>query len=252
MIMERLNNKTAIVTGAAGGIGKAIAVLFAREGAAVMATDINEEMLEAWVSDANKEGLKITYQQHDVTHETDWEKVISRTVLVFGKIDILVNNAGIYPGYTDCEHTSHELWDKIIATNLTGPFLGCKACIPHMRKNGGGAIINIASIAGLAGGNGTAYSASKGGLRMLGKDIAVTLAGDNIRVNTICPGGVLTPMTEKMLSQPGMDVAIKNMSPQGRIGDPAEIALGALFLASDEASYVTGTDLVIDGGAVAR
>jgi NAD(P)-dependent dehydrogenase (short-subunit alcohol dehydrogenase family) len=250
--MNRLINKTAIITGAAGGMGKATALLFAKEGASVMATDIQEEKLNAWAEQAVNEGHPVAYMKLDVTSEADWNKVIAATLTRFGKIDILVNNAGIFPGFEDGENTSLELWDKVIAINLTGPFLGCKACIPHIRNAGGGAIVNIASIAGLAGGNGTAYSASKGGLRLLGKDLAVTHAKDNIRVNTICPGGVLTPMTENLVKNPEMEEMIKAMSPQGRMADAEEIATGVLFLASDEASFVTGTDLVIDGGAVAR
>lgn len=250
--MERLKNKVAIVTGAAGGIGAATAKLFAQEGAKVMATDIQKEVLMAWVREANKEGLPVDYIKHDVTSEEDWKKVTQKTLTAYGRIDILVNNAGVFPGFTDCEQTAKELWDKIIAINLTGPFLGCKACIPHMRKTGGGSIVNIASIAGLVGGNGMAYTSSKGGLRLLTKDLAVTLAKDKIRVNTICPGAVLTPMTKDLLAQPAMDEMIKNMSPQGRVADAIEIAWGALYLASDESSFVTGIDLVIDGGAVAR
>lgn len=250
--MNRLSNKTAIITGAAGGMGAAEAKLFAQEGARVMATDIQEEKLKTWVEQAAKEGLSIAWMKQDVTSEADWANVIDKTMSLFGGIDILVNNAGIFPGFTDGEHTSKELWDKVIAINLTGPFLGCKACIPCMRKAGGGAIVNIASIAGVVGGNGTAYTASKGGLRLMSKDLAVTFAKDKIRVNTICPGGVLTPMTENLLAQEGMDEMIKNMSPQGRIGDAIDIAWGALYLASVESSFVTGTDLVIDGGAVAR
>lgn len=250
--MERLKNKVAIITGAAGGMGAAEAKLFAAEGALVMATDIQEEKLAAWVNEAKKEGLKIEYMKLDVTDENNWENIVNKTITLYGRIDILVNNAGVFPGFTDCEQTSKELWDKVIAINLTGAFLGCKACIPHMRKNGGGSIVNIASIAGLVGGNGVAYSSSKGGLRLLSKDLAVTLAKDKIRVNTICPGAVLTPMTEVLLSQPGMDELIKNTSPQGRVADAVEIAWGALYLASDESSFVTGTDITIDGGAVAR
>ncbi|UEG50793.1 glucose 1-dehydrogenase [Ferruginibacter lapsinanis] len=250
--MERLRNKIAIVTGAAGGMGAAEAHLFAQHGARVIATDIQCAKLKAWVTEAKKDGLLIEDIKHDVTSEADWNKVVDMTLAIYGRIDILINNAGIFPGFFDCEQTSKELWDKVIAINLTGPFLGCKACIPQMKKTGGGSIVNIGSIAGLVGGNGVAYSASKGGLSLLTKDLAVTFAKDKIRVNNICPGGVLTPMTEDLLKQPGMEEMIKNLSPQGRVADPIEIAWGALFLASDESSFLTGADIPIDGGAVAR
>ena len=250
--MKRLQDKVVLITGAAGGMGATEAKLFAQEGAKVMATDFNLNLLETWVLKAQKEGLNIAYAELDVSNQDDWEKVAKKTIDLFGKIDILVNNAGIYPGYVNCESTTIQLWNKVIATNLTGPFLGCKTVIPYLRKNGGGSIVNIASIAGVVGGNGTAYSSSKGGLCLLSKDLAVELAKDKIRVNTICPGGVLTPMTNDLLNTPEMAEMIKNMSPQGRIADPMEIALGALYLASDESSFVTGAELVIDGGSVAR
>lgn len=250
--MKRLQDKVVLITGAAGGMGATEAKLFAQEGAKVMATDFNLDLLETWVLKAQKEGLNIAYAELDVSNQDDWEKVAKKTIDLFGKIDILVNNAGIYPGYVNCESTTIQLWNKVIATNLTGPFLGCKTVIPYLRKNGGGSIVNIASIAGVVGGNGTAYSSSKGGLCLLSKDLAVELAKDKIRVNTICPGGVLTPMTNDLLNTPEMAEMIKNMSPQGRIADPMEIALGALYLASDESSFVTGAELVIDGGSVAR
>ncbi len=250
--MLRLKNKVAIVTGAAGGIGAAIAKLFADEGAKVLATDIQEEKLKAWVDIAKSDGLLIDYIKHNVTSETDWKKVADHAISLYGKINILVNNAGIYPGAMDCENTSIDLWGKVLSINLTGPFIGCKTAIPFIRNAGGGSIVNIASIAGLVGGNGIAYSASKGGLVLLSKDLAMNLAKDKIRVNSICPGGVLTPMTETIMKSPGMEDVIKNMTPMGRIGDSLEIALGALYLASDESSFTTGTELVIDGGAVAR
>lgn len=250
--MERLKNKITIITGAAGGMGAAEAKLFAQEGAKVIATDIQEDKLKLWVELAKKEGLSINYIKHNVTSQSDWQKVVDLALSLYGRIDVLVNNAGIYPGFVDIENTSIDLWGKVIAINLTGPFLGCKACIPHMRNAGGGSIVNIASIAGLVGGNGTAYSSSKGGLRLLTKDLAVTLAKDKIRVNAICPGGVLTPMTEEMVSSPEMKEMIANTSPQGRMADAMEIAWGALYLASDESSFMTGADMAIDGGAVAR
>jgi NAD(P)-dependent dehydrogenase (short-subunit alcohol dehydrogenase family) len=250
--MGRLQNKVVIITGAAGGMGAAEAKLFAEEGAKVIATDIQIDTLNAWVEEAKKSGLIIDAIKHNVTDEADWNKVVQFALDLYGRIDVLVNNAGVYPGFVDCENTSIELWGKVISINLTGPFLGCKICIPHLRKAGGGSIINIASIAGIVGGNGSAYSASKGGLRLLSKDLAVTLAKDHIRVNTICPGGVATPMTDALLTTPGMSDMIKSMSPQGRMAEAIEIANGALFLASDESSFVTGMDLTMDGGAVAK
>ena len=250
--MKRLSDKVAIITGAAGGMGAAEAKLFAKEGAKVLATDSNEDKLKSWVIDAKAEGLAIDYMKHNVTSESDWAKVADKAMELYGKIDILVNNAGIYPGYVDCENTPIELWGNVLSINLTGPFIGCKTCIPYLRMSGGGSIINVASIAGVVGGNGAAYSSSKGGLVLFSKDLAVTLAKDKIRVNTICPGGVLTPMTESLMKTQGMEEMIKQMSPQGRMADPMEIATGALFLASDESSFMTGTDLVMDGGSVAR
>jgi cyclopentanol dehydrogenase len=250
--MNRLNNKVAIVTGAAGGMGAAEAKLFAQEGAEVMATDIQEEKLKVWVEAAQKMGLNIVWMKHDVTSESDWELVAAKTKELFGRIDILVNNAGIYPAGLTLDTTTKEMWDKVLAINLTGPFLGCKTVVPYMRNLGGGSIVNIASIAGFVGGNGTAYSASKGGLHMLTKDLAVVLANDKIRVNGISPGGVLTPMTEPMMQSEEVKASIKASSPQGRMADAIEIAYGALFLASDEASFATGTELVLDGGMIAR
>jgi len=250
--MGRLQNKVVIITGAAAGMGEAEALLFAEEGAKVIATDIQFELLNHWVEQAKKTGLMIDAIKHNVTSESDWEEVVQMAMNLYGRIDVLVNNAGVYPGFVDCEKTSLEIWGRVISINLTGPFLGCKICIPYLRKTGGGSIINIASIAGLVGGNGSAYSASKGGLRLFSMDLAVSLAKDHIRVNTICPGGVVTPMTAELLNLPGMIETIKNMSPQGRMADPIEIAYGALFLASDESSFVTGLDLTMDGGSVAK
>lgn len=250
--MGRLKEKVIIITGAASGMGKAMAILFAKEGASVMATDIQTDKLKEWVDKIQADGLKIKYATHDVTNEEHWKEVVHQTLESFSKIDGLVNNAGIYPGYIDIENTTNDLWQKILNINLTGPFLGCRTVIPLLRKNNNGVILNIASIAGLVGGNGAAYSASKAGLLLLTKDMAVTLAKDNIRVNAIAPGGVLTPMTEQLISIPEMKDIIKTMSPQGRMATAEEIATGALFLMSDESSFVTGETLVMDGGAVSR
>ena len=132
--MNRLKNKVAVVTGAAGGMGESIAKLFASEGARVMASDVQAEKLSTWVQKAKADGLNIDFAVHDVSNEKDWKQVAEKTFAVFGKIDILVNNAGIFPGFADCEQTSKELWDKVIAVNLTGPFIGCHTCIPYMKK----------------------------------------------------------------------------------------------------------------------
>ncbi len=250
--MNQLENKVAIVTGAAGGMGEAIARLFAAEGAKVMATDIQEEKLTAWVATAKKEGCAIDCMTHDVSDPNQWQDIVEKTIERFGRLDILVNNAGIYPPGATTETTSLGDWERIMAINVTGPFIGTKTCLPHMKVAGGGSVVNISSIAGLVGGNGPAYSASKGALRLLTKDQAVELAKDNIRVNSIHPGGVLTPMTEFLISSPSSAETLHNMCPLGRIGNVMEIAYGALYLASDQASYTTGAELVIDGGLVAR
>jgi cyclopentanol dehydrogenase len=250
--MKKLQNKVAIVTGAAGGIGKAIAILFATEGAKVLATDMQEEKLKAWVKIEIIGGRDIEYMVHDVTQRSSWETVVDKAFSLYGGIDILINDAGVYiPGLT-MDNTPDETWNKVLSINLTGPFIGTQLCIPHMRISGGGAIVNISSIAGLVGGNGAAYSASKAGVTLLTKDNAVELAKDNIRVNSIHPGGVLTPMTDFIKTMEGGDELMKNMCPMARIGTPEEIARGALFLASEDASYITGAELVIDGGMTAR
>lgn len=250
--MNRLVDKTAIVTGAADGIGKAIATLFAEEGAKVIATDVKAEVLREWVATAQSNGLSVMAVAHDVTVPEDWDVVIEKTIAEYGRLDILVNNAGIYPPGADTEHTDTQLWQKVMEVNLTGPFTGIKLCLPHLKKSKAAAIVNISSIAGIVGGNGAAYTASKGALRMLTKDQAVEFAPYNIRVNSIHPGGVSTPMTSFMDNIPGADELVKNMCPMSRMGLPIEIANGALFLASDEASYITGAELVIDGGMTAR
>lgn len=245
-------NKVAIVTGAAGGMGAAEAKLFAEEGAKVMATDVQEEKLKLWAEKEKANGLSIEWIGHDVTSESDWQKVIDKTVSLFGGIDILVNNAGVYPAGATMVNTTKEQWDSILAINLTGPFLGSKLCIPYMQQRKGGSIVNISSIAGIVGGNGPAYTASKGALRLLTKDMSVEFAKDNIRVNSIHPGGVLTPMTEALMSMPQAQEMMKSMCPLGRIGLPMEVAYGALYLASNESTYTTGAELIIDGGLTAR
>lgn len=250
--MNRLNNKSVIITGAAGGMGKSEALLFAREGAKVLATDRNFELLDEWVKNARAEGLHIEAARHDVTSQDDWKRVVGHCEKSFMKIDVLINNAGVYPMGKTTENTTEAEWRSLLDINLTGPFLGCKAVLPYMQKAGGGSIVNVASIAGVVGGNGPAYSSSKGGLRLLTKDMAVEFAKYKIRVNALLPGGVLTPMTEGAMKMPGMDALIKTINPQGRMADPIELAYGALFLASDESSFMTGADLVIDGGMVAK
>lgn len=252
--MNRLNNKVAIVTGGAGGMGESIARLFAEEGARVLATDIQFEKMNAWVQEARKHKLLIECIRHDVNSESDWQKVVEKTLELYGKIDILVNNAGVYQPMETTEATSLERWNRIIAINATSAFLGAKAALPHLKKSGKGAIVNVSSIAGMVGGNGAAYSASKAAMRLLTKDQAVEFASFNIRVNSIHPGGMLTPMTEHILPADPLErsAMMKAMCPLGRIGEAVEIAYGALFLASDEASYVTGSELVIDGGMIAR
>jgi NAD(P)-dependent dehydrogenase (short-subunit alcohol dehydrogenase family) len=248
MIMKKLEGKSAIITGAAGGIGKAAALLFAEEGASVLATDIQIDILEGWSKD---ESPAIVGLRQDVASASDWNKVVETAVLLFGKIDILVNNAGIFHAGSNTENCSTEEWHRFLETNLSGPFLGVKAALPFLKLQGG-SIVNVASIAAMVGGNGPAYSASKGGLRMLTRDMAIEFAPFNIRVNGLYPGGVLTPMTENILSGPEGKAMIEASCPMRRLASPEEMAKAILFLASEDSSFATGSELVIDGGLTAR
>lgn len=256
--MPRVANKVAIVTGAAMGIGKACAELLASEGAAVAITD-RETAAGKAVNDALlKDGRRSIFVEHDVSREDHWERVVVDVLKAFGKIDILVNNAGV-GWFGDVEHTTLDEWHGLLRVNLDGVFLGIKHAIPPMRASGGGSIINISSIEGLIGDPQlAAYNASKGGVRLLSKSAALYCARErtNIRVNSIHPGYILTPMVEHALaSSPdpeGMRRALEGLHPVGHFGQPIDVAYGVLYLASDESSFATGSELVIDGGYTAQ
>ncbi|UBI74008.1 SDR family NAD(P)-dependent oxidoreductase [Ensifer canadensis] len=238
----RLKDKVCIVTGGARGIGRATVELFAKEGAKVHACDISfrEEF----------QGSGIQKHKLDVTDFANWEQVVKDVLAIDGRIDVLFNNAGTVHSYDGIAEISIEDWNKVIAINQTGPFYGMKTVIPHMRALGGGSIINTSSIWGIAGAAGvSAYTASKAAVRHMSKNAALTYVGDNIRVNSIHPGIIGTPMIEAQ--DAGITQSIVDITPMKRLGRPEEIAFGALFLASDESSYMTGAELVIDGGYTA-
>lgn len=245
--MKRLENKIALITGAAKGMGAEEAKLFAQEGASLIITDIDLEGLNKVEKELSRTGVKVISIKHDVSSESDWIMVAKEAKKAFGKVDILVNNAGIL-GSEGVEATTLGQWNTVIAVNQTGTWLGMKHIIPLMRKAGKGSIVNIASIYALIGsGNSAAYQASKGAVRILSKTAAVEYAAENIRVNTIFPGAIATPMVAEGLSEEDLQMLLTAV-PMQRIGKPCEVAYGALFLASDESSYVTGAELVIDGG----
>ena len=249
--MGRLDGKVAIISGGARGQGEVEAKLFAKEGAKVVFGDILDEegrQVEAAIRQA---GGEATYVHLDVTQQADWQEAVQTAVSTYGKLDILVNNAGILRR-DGIEETTKELWDTILAVNATGVFLGTKYAIPEMRKAGGGSIVNISSISGMIALGGPAYNASKGAVRVFTKVTAVHHADDNIRCNSIHPGPVRTPMTESTYSDPDMLAQRLQSMPLGRIGTSEDIAYGVLYLASDEAAYMTGSELVIDGGYTAQ
>ena len=249
---QRVDGKVAVVTGGAGGIGAATARLLAREGAAVVIGDLLEEQgraVEAQIADAGGHALFVPM---DVTSENDWRRAIQAAVAAYGKLDILVNNAGI-SGRNTVEETSVELWDRVMAVNAKGVFLGTKLAIPEMRKAGGGSIINVSSIWGLVGSDSsTAYHSAKGAVRIFTKAAAVQYAKEGIRVNSVHPGFVDSPMTIGYHALPGVRETRVAATPLGRMGTPEDIASGILYLASDESSFVTGSELVIDGGMTAQ
>jgi len=261
--MNRVANKVVIITGASLGLGAASARMLAKEGAAVVLADIKDEEGEALRKDIEATGAKALYVHHDVASEESWQSLLECTVTRFGRVDVLVNNAGVAASAAPEEQTL-EQWRWLMSINLDGVFLGTKHAILAMKSyppKDGGSIINLSSIEGLVGDPQLgAYNASKGGVRLYTKSVALycARAGLNIRANSIHPGYIWTPMVENYLrSQGGGDIAtgrrqIAAMHPVGHIGEPDDIAYGVVYLASNESRFITGAELVIDGGYTAQ
>jgi NAD(P)-dependent dehydrogenase (short-subunit alcohol dehydrogenase family) len=251
----QLSGKTAVITGGAGGIGRATAILFAREGAAISLVDLNEEAAQAVAREICGTGGCAIFERADVTRAADCRRVVERTVREFGDIQILFNNAGMIRRANVVETTEAE-WDAVMAVNVNSVFFMCREVIPRMARGPGGSIINTASGWGLAGGaRAAAYCASKGAVVVMTKAMAIDHGPQNIRVNCICPGDTDTAMLRSEARQLGeaedrflLESANR---PLGRVGRPEEIAHAALYLASDASSFVTGTALVVDGGGLA-
>ena len=244
--MGRLENKVTIITGGASGMGASMAQLFANEGAIVIAADINEDNLAKISELENVEGMKL-----DVSSDENWAEVTKAIVEKYGRIDILINNAGISSQKLPQDLTDQD-WALMHKINSFGPFLGIKHASKYMKEAGKGAIVNTSSYTALIGSGMNAYSASKGSLRAIARAAAAELGKFNIRVNTVFPGVIETPMTANIGQyKEAMDMLIR-ATPMGRLGQPEEVANAILFLASDEASYITGGELVIDGGYSAQ
>ena len=250
--MARLENKVALISGGSRGMGAAEARIFAVEGAKVVIGDVLEEEGRITEAQIYESGGECLFLALDVTDEANWQHAVAATVGRFGKLDVLVNNAGI-SGRPTVMETTGELWDRVMDINAKGVFLGTKAAIPEMRKVGGGSIINISSIWGMVGSATSAsYHASKGAVRLLTKSTAIQYANEGIRANSIHPGPIATPMTENIRADSQWNQRMLDGVPLGRWAEPEDVAYGALFLASDESSFMTGSELVIDGGWTAQ
>jgi NAD(P)-dependent dehydrogenase (short-subunit alcohol dehydrogenase family) len=253
--LDRVKGKVAIVTGAANGIGEATARLLAREGAKVAIVDIDDENGRRVAKDIQREGYVADFWHMDVSHAKEVETVFGDIVNNFGLVNILVNNAGIAGGRGAPTAVPEEELDRVMATNLKGPFFCNKYAVPYMSKAGGGSIVNVASCYGIIGCDTPSYDASKGALRAMTKSDSIVLRKHNIRVNSVHPGNIWTPLFEKIVDKigGGAENTARLLSvpvPLARMGKPEEVAYGILFLASDEASYVTSAELLIDGGMV--
>ncbi|WP_158894150.1 SDR family NAD(P)-dependent oxidoreductase [Amycolatopsis anabasis] len=248
----RLMGKVALITGATGGIGQATAELFAREEARLVVTDIAQDTVEELAARLAAKGAEVLAVRLDVSSPENWSAAIELTRRRFGHLDVLVNIAGIvdWPGIED---TTHDSWDRVIAINQTGTWLGMKTAMPLLRASGNASVINTSSVLGLVGsGAAAAYQATKGAVRLLTKTAAVEYATRRVRINSVHPGVIATPMIQDLLDEQGDQQPDIARTPMRRAGSPAEIAPTMLFLASDESSFVTGTELIVDGGLTAH
>ena len=249
----RVAGKVALISGGSGGIGAASAKLLAREGAAVVIADILVDQGKATEAQIAEAGRRVQFVHLNVTSEESWRWAVKNAIDNFGRLDVVVNSAGVVHR-AGVEETTVEDWDRVMDVNVKGVFLGTRAAISDLRKAGGGSIINISSINGLVGSanSGSSYHASKGAVRIFSKSAAIQYAKDKIRVNSVHPGYVDSPMTQAYHSVPEVRQERIGKTPIGRIGTPEDIASGILYLASDESSFVTGSELVIDGGMTAQ
>lgn len=248
----RVAGKVALVSGGARGIGAATAQLLAQEGAAVVLGDVLETEGRQTAAGIVAAGGRATFMPLDVVSAASWRQVLAATVAAYGQLDVLVNNAGV-SGRAAVAETDGETWDRVLEINGKGVFLGTKLAIPELRKAGGGSIINISSIYGMVGSEtSAAYHASKGAVRIFTKAAAIQYAADGIRVNSVHPGFVDSPMTAASHALPEVHNLRLSRTPLGRMGTPEDIAAGILYLASDESAFVTGSELVIDGGMTAQ
>ena len=255
----RLEEKVALITGGGSGIGRASALLFAKEGARIVVSDLNESAAvetSRYIEDAGGEATSV---QGDVSRGPDAERMVKATVNAYGRLDVLVNSAGISARNAMPEGVSpEEIWDRVMDVNLKGTYLMCWYAVPEMERSGGGSIVNLASIMGLVGysagmgGGFNPYVPSKGGVVQFTKNLAIDYARKGIRVNCICPGYIDTNLTRGLITDPDTLRRLEQLHPLGRLGTADEIAYAALFLASQESSFVTGTPLIVDGGYTAQ
>lgn len=252
----RLEGKVALITGGAGGQGRTAALMFAREGARIALSDTQEEGGMQTQHMVTENGGEALFVAADVSQEASAQHMVEAALQHYGRLDILYNNAGIVGRGrdTDVAHLALDAWNQIIQVNLSGIFLGSKYAVPALIEAGGGSIINTASVAGMIGSpnSGHAYAASKGGVIALTRSMAVTYAPHRIRVNAICPGTIYTPMTDHLLSDPARRQVIEAQHPLGYLGKPEDIVYMAIYLASDESSWVTGGIFPVDGGRTAQ